>query len=167
VIDVDGDGRDELLISVDNSYMAGMVTVVYGLDKGSVQEELSVFPGANFYTGGLVQSFASHNHTFGELWPYSLLRYDAQSGEYQPIADVYGWDREYSETDYEGNPFPADVDTDGNGSVVSITEGDSQRWVDDAAFRQWEAEQFSGAEEIQIPWLPITDENISTIWNVA
>lgn len=166
VLDVDGDGRDELLISVDDSYMAGMITEIYrlGEDGYSLQEELSVFPSVIYYTGGLVQAYASHNYTYGDFSPYTLYRYQPEDMVYEEIASVYGWNRAFSETDYNGASFPSDVDADGNGSVLCVSDADGERWLDDDEYERWESQQFSDAEAIEIPWLSITPEHIDTIW---
>ena len=163
VCDVDGDGREELLFSLDNSYVAGMRTMVYCWDESKLKEELCAFPVPTFYEQGWVQDFASHNQTFGEAWPYTLLRYNPETQEYDVVASVYSWDRSMSETDYDGSPFPAAVDADGSGTVFCLTEGDTTRWIDDTEYLVWEQERFGSLPEITVPWLAFTDENISSL----
>lgn len=167
VCDVDGDGCEELLISVEDSYMAGMRTVVYRWTEQGIQEEYRAFPVPEFYPNGVARAFASHNHTNGmSCWPYELSRYDEQSQSFVPYAAVCSWDREFAETDYDGTPFPAEADADGNGTVYFIGGAfDDGAWVDDAAFLAWEAEQLGGEAPIEIPWQAFTGENIDTVPN--
>lgn len=168
IYDVDGDGAEELLISVEDSYMAGMRTMIYCLDENfQLKEELGIFPGAEYYAGGLVRAYASHNQTHGVLWPYSLYRYDPVQNVYVQLASVYGWDKEYGDTDYNGDPFPTAADRNGNGSVASLQDAEGQRWIDDAELSAWEAEQFGGREPLVIPWQAITRENVDALWDTV
>ena len=164
VWDVDGDGQEELLISVEDSYMAGMCTVIYRGDDYPLAEELRAFPVPEFFEGGLARSYASHNQTWGmSCWPYSLWRFDGETKLYTELASVYSWDRELSETDFDGTPFPAAADRDGNGTVYSITDENGQRWVDDADYFAWEDELLGGAAPMEIPWMALTSENVETL----
>ncbi|MBQ9250140.1 MAG: hypothetical protein IJ179_07205 [Oscillospiraceae bacterium] len=168
IFDVDGDGQEELLISVEDSYMAGMRTMIYCLGENfQLKEELGIFPSAEYYLGGLVRAYASHNQTHGVLWPYTLYRYDGAQNVYVQIASVYGWDKEYGETDYNGDPFPTAADLDGNGSVASLQDAEGQRWIDDSELSAWEAEQFGGSEQLVIPWQAITRENVNALWDTV
>ena len=45
-----------------------------------------------------------------------------KSGTYEFTANVDAWDKTLSETDYEGNTYPEDVDKEGAGIVYLITE---------------------------------------------
>lgn len=165
IFDVDGDGEDELLIRIEDTYMAGMRLMIYSLgEHGQLLEELGVFPAAEYYEKGFLRAYASHNHSYGTLWPYTLFGYDPATGVYEQLAQVYGWDRHQAETDYSGNPFPHEADADGNGSVVCIQDAQGSRWIDDAALHAWEAEQLDGAKELQIPWQFISEANVSAIW---
>ena len=168
IYDVDGDGAEELLISIEDSYMAGMRTLIYCLgDDGLLTEELGVFPSAEYYEGGLVRAYASHNQTHGVLWPYSLYRYDPVRNVYTQVASVYGWDKEMGETDFNGDPFPDAADLDGNGSVASLQDADGQRWIDDSELAQWEAEQLGDAAQLVIPWQAIIRSNVDALWDTV
>ena len=163
VCDVDGDGRMELLFSVENSYMAGCRTAVYRLDGFELQTEMVAFPVPTFYEQGVVRAFASHNHTHGEAWPYDLLRYNPDSQTYESVASVYSWDKAIADIDYDGAPFPDEVDADGNGTVYFVSEGENARWLDDGDFDAWEQANFGTLAELTIPWLSFTDANIASL----
>ncbi|MCR5090848.1 MAG: hypothetical protein K6C08_15220 [Oscillospiraceae bacterium] len=170
VYDVNGDGREELLISVEDSYVAAMRMVVYHMKESGLEEELMVFPAVIFYGEGLVQAFDSHNHTNGEAWPYTLLLYNPEQQLYEAYASVYSWNREYAENDYNGTPFPASADADSNGVVYCIrTFGDHpvEKWVDDAEFSAWETEQFGDRTVLDVPWMAYTEENIEAVMNAS
>ena len=163
ILDVDGDGAEELLVSVSNTYMAGMCEVIYGYDakSDSVRVEAQVFPGVTYYPG-MKQVPSSHNqgHAGDVLWPYSVMTYDPTEDSYKLTYYVDAWSREISETDYEGNPYPEDIDTDRDGYVYLITENDQQSILNRADFEAWEAELFAGKEPLNVPWQKLTAENI-------
>ena len=166
ILDVDGDGEEELLVSVSNTYMAGMRLAVYGYDaaSGGLRLETDGFPAVTFYPG-MIKMESSHNqgHAGDVLWPYGVLTYDPASDSYQLSCFVDAWDRNLSETDFEGNPYPTDIDTDNVGHVYLITENDETRTLNQADFEKWESELLAGKEEITIPWQKLTAENISIV----
>ena len=163
ILDVDGDGEEELIVSVSDTYMAGMCEVVYGYDAASdsVRVETQAFPGATYYPG-MMKVPSSHNqgHAGDVLWPYGIMTYNEASDTYEFTCFVDAWDRNLSETDFDGNPYPEDIDTDRDGYVYLITENDQQRILNRADFEAWEAELFAGKEPLNIPWQKLTAENI-------
>lgn len=163
VIDVDGDGEKELLVSIANTYMAGMCEVIYGYDAASdsVRIEADVFTSTTHYAD-MLKVEASHNHGYAGdvLWPYTVMTYDAEWDTYKVAYIVDAWSRELSETDYEGNPYPEDIDTGHDGYVYLIAENDEQRILNQADFEKWEAELFADKEPLTIPWQKLTAENI-------
>ena len=168
VYDVDGDGEDELLVSIEDAPMAGMRTVIYALsDEGGFATELGIFPSAEYYGQGLIKAYSSHNQTHGVLWPYTLYRYNPAQDIYVEFASVYGWDKDLGTADYNGDPFPDAADLDGNGSVASLQDADGQRWIDDSELAQWEAEQLGGAAQLLIPWQAIIRSNVDALWDTV
>lgn len=172
IYDIDFDGRDELIISFVNSYMAGMQIKIYDYDAGlnSVREELLEFPGLTFYSNGIVEAPLSHNHgmaaTFDGFWPYSLYQYDSVSDTYQQIANVDAWDKVQLEKDYDGNPFPTEIDLDGDGIVYlpHLTASDTKLTLDGEEYKQWRNSYIDESRKISsIPYQPITEENINAI----
>ena len=163
ILDVDGDGEEELIVSVSDTYMAGMCEVVYGYDAASdsVRVETQAFPGATYYPG-MMKVPSSHNqgHAGDVLWPYGIMTYNEASDTYEFTCFVDAWDRNLSETDFDGNPYPEDIDTDHDGYVYLITEGEEQRILNRADYEKWEGSLFAGKEEITIPWQKLTAENI-------
>lgn len=167
--DVDGDGQEELLLFWENATMAGMLGAVFGCDGGAVYEELVEFPALAFYDNGIVQAEWSHNQGFaGEFWPYNLYSYDAEEDVYQPVGSVDAWDKRVSERDYEGAPFPADIDADGDGVVYYLCSAgwdgrDDPPLVDGPDYESWRAAYLDGAEKLDIPFQKLTEEHISAL----
>lgn len=124
VTDIDGDGREELIIQYTNACMAGMFERIYDYDPGSgeLKCEFLNFPALTYYSNGIIKAEWSHNQGRGESWPYTLYRYDAASDSYVEVGSVDSWDKALSETWYEGQPFPDELDTDGDGTLFTIWE---------------------------------------------
>lgn len=94
VMDVDGDGQEELLLFWVNAFMGGQNCFIFGYRDGAVYEELRAFPLLTFYDNGMIKADWSHNHNLGlDFWPYHVYRYDEESGAYQYAGGVDTWDR--------------------------------------------------------------------------
>lgn len=73
VTDVDGDGEEELLVSVSNTYMAGMCEIIYGYapQTDGVRIESHSYVGVTHYPG-MLKVEASHNQGYGGGCPLAL-----------------------------------------------------------------------------------------------
>ncbi len=167
VTDVDGDGEEELLVSVSNTYTAGMCEIIYGYDPQTdgVRIEAQNYVGVTHYPG-MLKVLASHNQGYaGEvLWPYAIAYYDEAEDSYKDAFYVDAWCKELSDYDpYTQTPYPDDIDTEHDGYVYLITENGEQRIVNRADYEKWEAEIFAQKEPLIIPWQKITTENIDAL----
>ena len=176
VYDIDADGREELIVFYTTTYTAGMVEIIYDYDSGAgdVREEFLAYPMRTYYDNGIVEVEASHNQGLasdggadGNFWPYSLYRYDPETDAYVSLASVDAWSRGFREEDYDGNPFPQEVDADGDGVVYYVaTEGNEpEAPMDGAEYDQWRDSCLKGAEPIQVPYVNLTTDNIYAITN--
>lgn len=153
VCDVDNDGREELLLHVTTASMAGMFEGVYDYDPdtGKITEEFVVFPAVTYYDNGTLKSEWSHNQGRGaKLWPFTLYEYDPGTDTYIRRGSVDSWDK-----DFVAEGFPAEYDTDGDGTVYFIYEDENltdRKTVDGEEYHQWLDAYLSGAEEIRIDW---------------
>lgn len=169
VYDIDQDGRDELIIEYVTTYNAGMTEIVYEFDveTGKMREEFSEYPPVTFYDNGIVEALYSHNHgmagdkSVDEFWPYQFYRYDPESDTYEAVAKVDAWSVGFAEKDGEGNPFPAEIDEDGDGMVYYATP--SGRYglpMDGREYQSWRESYIGKAEIIRLPLVHLTEENI-------
>lgn len=176
VYDIDADGREELIVFYTTTYTAGMVEIIYDYDSGTgdVREEFLAYPMRTYYDNGIVEVEASHNQGLasdggadGNFWPYSLYRYDPETDAYVSLANVDAWSRGFREEDYDGNPFPQEVDADGDGVVYYVaTEGNEPKApMDGAEYDQWRDSCLKGAKPIQVPYVNLTTDNIYAITN--
>lgn len=164
ILDVDGDGKDELLVSISNTYVAGMTEVIYGYDEqtGGVLVEAQNHLAVTHYPG-LLHVMASHNHGYAGdvMWPYQVSIYDEAEDVYKETYIVDAWDKTIQEYDPNRDmPYPEDVDTDHDGYVYIVKEGEQERFLNRRDFETWEAEIFAGKEPITIPWQKMTAWNI-------
>jgi predicted small secreted protein len=170
VMDVDGDGQEELVLFWGNACMAGMVGIVFGYADGAVYEELTEFPALTFYDNGIAVAAWSHNQGLaGDFWPYNVYRYDAESGVYQPYGSVDAWDKSLTDVNSEGEPFPDDIDADGDGLVYFLLPADWQGYydnaetVDGAAYEDWRNAYLDGAQELTVSDQSLTEEHIAAL----
>lgn len=168
--DVDRDGAEELIVQITGGSMADMWTRVYGYDEASKTTyiELEEFSNLYWYDNGIIEAAWSHNQGMAgdKLWPYNVYCYNAETGQYELIAAVDGWDKSLSDT-WRGTSFPDDVDVDGDGFVyyVITEEGgyapDYGKVMDNADYDAWREMNLQGAFPTGPNLLPLTRENIT------
>ena len=67
---------------------------------------------------------------------------------------------------YEGNPFPEEVDKDGDGLVYYTIAGESNErsgFMDQETYDQWLDSVLEGAGEVKVPYVKLTTDNIYAI----
>ena len=166
LVDLHGDGTEELILLATNSYTAGQAGYVLSWDEntGTTRIELCEYPSFTFYDNGYLQAWASHNQGVAgdALWPYTLYRYDTATKTYQPVAMVDAWDRSFSDRYYDMF-FPSNVDRSGTGVVYYVMQPDNydlSEPMDAADYAAWESSWHDGAVEIKPDYQPITAESI-------
>jgi len=168
IYDIDGDGADELIVVYTSTIsMAGMVEKIYRYDTetGETTEVLSEFPLLTFYDNGIIQADRSHNQgpAGDSLWPYTLWQYDAGTDGYTAVGMADAWDESMT-GEYDGKPFPAEADQDGDGVVYYIMEYgnyDLSAPVDKAQYEQWRDSYLGGAAKVTLPFEDLTAENVA------
>ena len=172
--DVDGDGREELVLSYVTSSMAGQGKYVFGYnpEKNMVYEQGRAF-GMEFYEDGVIKAEASHNHGRGDkLWPYTVLYYSEITDDYRYGVHVDSWEKEYYGETAQGTPFPTEVDTDGDGIVYYLLPYDdysynSEDALDGKEYNEWYEKQFDSREIIEPTYYAMTKENIEGVGNIS
>lgn len=180
LFDADGDGEEELLLYWTTAITAGMRGIVFGFRDGVVYEELSAYPLLAFYAGGAVQAGWSHNQGWGgRFWPYTVYRFQPETGTYAKMEAVDAWDRSCTDENHPGW-FPHEIDADGDGLIYYLLSGEWPRgshtapdggtydtWtvdpVDGDAYERWRDAYFDVDSAIKIPFQELTEENIAAL----
>ncbi|MBQ3533967.1 MAG: M56 family metallopeptidase [Clostridia bacterium] len=169
IADVDGDGREELLLSWTNASMAGHDFLIYGCWRGAVYTQFDQFTSLRFYDNGAIEVDWAHSQGWsGRFWPYYAYRYNAVTDLYEEVGSAEAWDKEV-----RSQYFPDDIDVDGDGLVYEVCRTgvelfnskhyDRRRMMDGAAFEEWRQSYLSGAQEVPVELLPLTEENIAVL----
>lgn len=161
VYDVDGDGREELVLCYDSGFMAGMWGYVIGYDEGSGEIYIQMEGQFDlvFLENGNLKELDSHNQTNGEMWPYSLYRYLPESDSYEEAGHVHAEDKAITEERY-----PKEADVSGTGTVYYVSsDGWGTTPIDESDYLAWLAANQGDSGELEIPYLSITEENIQGI----
>lgn len=174
IFDVDGDLNEELIILDDAPVGAYMTAKIFGCDfaSGRIHTELSEFPLLTFYDNGVIEAGWSHNQGLagdneGEFWPYNLYEYDRKSDTYRLFASVDAWDKSYAPQNGDGEPFPDEVDRDGDGYLYFVGIGgfdDSTPVVDGEGYEMWRNSRLGSARRLKIDFYPLNEKNIEHIY---
>jgi hypothetical protein len=159
ILDIDGDGKNELVLRIAQTIMASMQENIYAYDEetGEIVQELWAFPICTYLCGGTaIQSGWSHG-TGAEgpdFWPFNVFNYNEETDAY----DLNGYCAQFSleamkEMGWEDR-FPAEYDKDGDGVIYEIsneTTGDLE-WVDEDGYQFWYNNLFGDEPPLDIPW---------------
>lgn len=87
ILDIDGDGEEELIIRYVSGPMAGMREVIYSFSGGDfLMEELLEFPPLVYYDNGFIRADTSHNQgNDTDGWPYVMYQYMGESDSYKEV----------------------------------------------------------------------------------
>lgn len=169
VYDVDGDGREELLLSLFSTITAGQGTYVLDYDEDAdtlhlqtqAPNRLGLTP--TFYENGAVFSPWSHNQGWANrFWPYDVYQYQAETDTYQYAGSVDAWDREVSDQNPDFPSFPEELDVSGSGFLYYL-DGDTDTPVDQGVYLQWLDGHTDGSSPLSIQWRSLTRGNIQRL----
>ena len=166
VMDIDDDGKEELLINYANARsMAGMTLCIYdyNLESKEIYIEYMGFPSMSVYDNGYIKEEASHNHgrsNLNDFWPYTLLKYNDKTDKYECIANIDAWQYQMNEDIAPDPKFPREKDLDGDGIVyydMTLDYYEPTNIMDKEAYDVWCA-QYNGGKVKEISWMPIISE---------
>lgn len=174
ILDLDSDGKEELVLAMVHYPMAAMRTMVYEYDveTNEMKTQISDFPAMTFFDNGVLQVDASHNQGWAgdALWPYSLYKYNATKDSYDLVAIVDAWTKEIVDLQFNtGAKFPIDLDKDGDGVIYHVMpEGnfDMVLEMDNADYMNWRGQYITeDTHSIEMEYKNIIKENVDNIYH--
>lgn len=168
IYDVDGDGKDELMIVYTTDAMAGQAEYIYGYhaDTNEVFEKFVNSPFCTIYDNGVIVADLSHNQgTAGmNFWPFWLHQYNTDSQKYEQVALVDAWDKSYMEVNFDGTPFPDELDIDHDGFLYYVQKnGQETEIMNLSEYKEWLDSYLENAKELEIPFVDYTEANYKSI----
>ena len=168
MVDVDQDGREELLIRWTSSSINGMVKeeFEYDYDPGSGKLRLvsGGWPAVVYYDNGISKVKHHDEQTNG---PYMLYQYQSVSDSYMAVASVHAWKKALKDEWWaDGRPFPDELDTDSDGilyNIYIIGEEEESYEYEDYKYNRTDFDELfggytEGAKEISIDYKPMEYE---------
>lgn len=155
VQDFDGDGTEELLVSVkagQNMAVYREDMYAYDSESGECVRVSTMYPSPWYYDNGLIFGAKSNAYRFVR----SLFRRNAQTGQYEEIMSA----REVlkQECEMEGWSFPDAADKDGNGSVMNCESGDGRTfYMDNDEWEAYRKEVTGTGKQIKIKWVAFSE----------
>lgn len=176
IIDYDLDGTDELLINWSTCSTAGAGIRVYewNSNKDAFTLDGMFSNSMTVYDNGVILDEFSHNQGLGrKLWPYNICEYDASTDSFFYVGYVDSWDKdieEYSDWEVDGYPeeyddgYPEEYD-DGSGTVyvINYKNDDYEYHYSKTDLDMFMDDLIGDANEIDLNFLPLTEENIESI----
>lgn len=162
ISDVDLDGREELVLLYDPGVTAGERGYIIGYDKETKELyiQLEEFPAFIFLNNGNVKALSSHNQTYGDMWPYTFYQYIAESDTYELTGYVHFEDKHIFELNGLAERYPGEADVSGAGTVYYVgTDEWGTNPIDETEYMEWLNANEGNVEALEIPYLPLTEEN--------
>lgn len=178
--DVDGDGREELVLLTRPNIYAGYRGYVldYDADLDHVRVQFEGFPSFTFYSNGALAEDDSHAQGVwaDDFWPHTLYRYLPGTDSYEEAGHVSAWEKKVSDRMPDAlPPFPTEKDISGAGILYyidprteySVLEGRFSMAVDESVYLEWLEPILGDAVPLELEYLPLTEENIQRITPAA
>ena len=177
VADVDGDGREELVLLTRPDIYAGYRGWVLDYYNNALVIQHEGFPSFTFYSNGAFAEDDSHAQGVwtDTFWPHSLYRYLPESDSYELAGHLSAWEKQVSDINPDSlPPFPTEKDKSGAGILYYIHPISSYEYlntsesrvniaVDQSVYLAWLEPILGDARPLELDYLPLTEENISRI----
>ena len=161
VLDVNGDGDEELIFLYQGRMMAEMAGYVVGYDAqaGTTRVLLTEFPDLTFYSHGVVTAGWSHNQGAGVMWPFEIYIWNAETMTYDHAGSVDSWNKSL-----KAEGFPEEADTSNTGVVYFVGKDapDYSVPLDVTAYNEWLGYYLEGVntECLDPEFEPLTRQNV-------
>ncbi|MCI9309704.1 MAG: hypothetical protein HFF51_01135 [Lawsonibacter sp.] len=177
VADVDGDGREELVLLTRPNIYAGYRGYILECYNNTLVIQHSGFPSFTFYSNGAFTEDDSHaqGSWTSQFWPHNIYRYLSGSDSYELAGHVDAWEKVISDINPESlPPFPTEKDKSGAGILYYIHPISSYEYlntsdsrvnmaVDQSVYLEWLEPILGDAKPVELEYLPLTEENINRL----
>ncbi len=162
VTDLDGDGREELVLEITQTVPEDCFTAVYDVDAdGDLRREVRYSAEMTFWTDGIViAAYTDAAESEDDFIPYAAAQYDAEQDVYTEFAYVAAIERDKLEAADLLDEYPDEADTSGTGRVYCI-HGDTP--VDVTEYEAWYESWHTGITQIEVPFETLTKEHIEHV----
>ena len=159
VQDIDGDGRDELILEITQTVPEECFTAVYDIDAdGDLRREVRYEAEVTFWNRGImIASYPDAAEHEGDFIPFAAAQYDKEQDTYIEFAYVSAIDRDALTAHGLSDEYPFGADKSKSGRVYCIS-GDNP--IDITEYEKWYASWHSGLREISVPLQELTEDNI-------
>ncbi len=165
--DVDFDGREELVLTCDGSDYAAFTGYVldYNPHLQQIHIQQSGYHTKQFLENGVIKAMWSHNQTAGEMWPFTIFEYDPVSDTYEQVGQVYATDKSILDANKAPEKYPSEIDVSNTGTVYHILSPalTEVAVLDKKDFDAWIEDHQADAEERELTYWPLTQENIHAL----
>lgn len=171
ICDIDQDGEKELLVNISSGSMSVAGIYIYEVNASHTGLEYvwSFATDVTFYDTGFVKEEWAYNQGLADnFWPYNI--YQRTNEGYSVIGSVDAWEKAYMESDFGGNPFPDEVDLNGNGIIYFISGKngiDYDNPVDDAEYKEYEKKFLGSADDLYVPWQSLELDNVEATTGIG
>lgn len=170
---VDEEETEELILAWTTTSSFGNIFHVYQYDiaTDTFHVKWNKSSSVKLYDKGTVLIPVPVNYGLSstdEFYPYGIYQYQNDKNAYTFQAYVDAWQKSYLSADYDGNPYPSNIDTENAGMVYCISycrEGDD--YVNDYNYSQSQYDQFCdenfGMQITTDHMMELSSENINSI----
>lgn len=161
ILDINGDGEEELIIQVITTVHANWSDNVYRFnpDTNTVDLIHVFFADSTYYSNGIAEDPVANNQGSSIIWPYTMWQYNPETFGYDEIGFVNSEAKEYM---LDPSSFPFDLDKDKDGVIYEIQEKINDettnyiQQLDEAAYMIWKEKYIMNATPIEIEWHSVT-----------
>lgn len=168
VYDIDGDGRDEMILKWITASASGTLMYIYeyNADADAWTMELNCYPSVTVYDDGMILSESQHGQGYAvTITPYTIYTYNMNTDSYVAAGAVDCWDRIVTDDAENGDEFPEEYDADGAGVVYMIDYAGYIGYSGGYCYSQGDYDDFCAgltgdSLEVSIDFLSMSDSNI-------
>ncbi|MBQ8116643.1 MAG: hypothetical protein IJ147_01045 [Lachnospiraceae bacterium] len=170
---VDGDETEELVLvwSTQSAFGNAYSIYKYDIDTDQFHVKWDKSTSVKLYNKGTILIPVPVNYGLSStdtFYPYGIYQYNPDKNTFDFQAYVDAWQKSYLPSDYDGNPYPSNLDTENAGMVYCISyckEGDD--YVNDYNYSQSQYSAFCeenfGTEITTENMTELSSENIRAI----